>query len=153
MLGVQTRKKWKSLFHIPDMFTVQVLILQIGGHWPIDYTKVLPNSLAFLSKYINYLVFAYVTFLNWHMSVLYFIKFLVDSYSDVEVPVVEISDSLMSVILHWYAGMAGFYLQIYHEDCKQMLWKINHDFRLRSSRGACWASTRFILVCDAYVRL
>lgn len=135
MLGIQMRKKWKSVFHMPDLFTTQVLILQIGGHWPVDYSKILPKSWANLSKYINYMYFAYVTFLNWHMCVLYSTKFLINFLSDEEVPVTNLSDSLMSVILHGYGGFASIYVQIYHEDCKRMLQRMNTMFRQRSSRG------------------
>lgn len=69
------------------------------------------------------------------MAVLNGIRFVIDSLAEEEVPVADLSHSLMWVILHLYSGFAGFYLQIYHEDCKRMLERINALFRSRSSRG------------------
>lgn len=135
VLGIQIKKKWKLSYHQSDLFQLQVLILQFGGHWPINYGKILPKKWAGLSKLINIVYMTFVTFLNWHIAILYFVKFLKDSRSAEMVPIVEISDSLMSTILHLYAGFGSFYMQVYHEQCKRILKKMNERFLMRSAKG------------------
>lgn len=135
VLGIQLRKKWKREFLIEDLFSVQVLILQIGGHWPVDYSKILPRSWAFLSKYINYMVFSYVIFLSWHMSVLQFASFISDALSGETVQIMNLLDSVTSTVMYFYAGLSSFCLQYYHEECKAMLMRMIEKFRRRSARG------------------
>lgn len=133
VLGVQTKKKWKRSFNVEDLFSLHILFMQIAGHWPVDYTKVLPSRLAFLNKYINYAFMFYVSFLNGHMVLLYFINFLIDSKA--EASVTQISDSLMSTILHSFGCFGGAYIQLNHKKLKHIFNRINESFRMRSSRG------------------
>lgn len=130
------KNKWKREFLIEDLFEVQIFILQLGGHWPVDYTRILPASLAFLSKYINRVVYVLVTFLNGHMCVLFLIKFVTDLHASE--PFMILANSVWSFVLHLFAGFASFYFQYYHDECKAMLTHINTKFRRRSARGKFW---------------
>lgn len=134
-IQINLRQKWNSSFTIDNLFKLQILIMQIGGHWPINYERILPTNYSYLSKYINICVMIFVTCLSWHISVLYFIKFWIQTHTDDEVSVVDISDSLMSVILHLYGGFGSIYLQLYHKKCKQLIENINEKFRKRSAKG------------------
>lgn len=140
MFGIQIRKNWKRSFNTDDFFWYQIIYMQMAGHWPIDYTKVLPDSMAFLSRYINLFYMTFITFANWHMAVLFTVSFLMDAFSDEEVSVTKSSDEIMSIVLHCYSGFGGFYIQANQKKCLAIMKKINERFHRRSARGMCAGS-------------
>lgn len=138
VLGIQTNKKWKRTFDVDNLFQVHIFLMQIAGHWPVDYAKYLPSQLACLSRYMNIVFMSWISFLNAHMSVLYFVNFLKDSQTDATMLV--LTDSLMSTILHAYSFFGGFYIQINYKKMTKMFAIFNEGFRKRSARGKFYAA-------------
>lgn len=145
VLGIQVSRKWKSQINIKQLLHVQILYMKIGGHLPVDYTKYLPNSLAFLSNIINAFYFAFNSFLNLHICALYLVQFIKYSYS--EASVTQISDALMSTILHAYGFSAGLYMQLYHRDCVKIFEFMNENFKMRSAKGKIRKTKLNICIC------
>lgn len=143
MLGIQIRKKWKRTFTIDHFFRLHIFFMQISGQWNVNYGKVLPQSLGFLSRYINLFYMVFINFCNFHMSVLFAIHFLMDFFSDEEISVTKRSDQIMSVILYCYAGFGGVYIQINQEKFTKLMRKMNERFHMRSAPGE-------VLLYDVY---
>lgn len=135
MAPMKQKGWWKREFPIDDLFSKPIKVLQLGGHWPVDYSRVLPASWAHLSQYINYVVFFTVTFMSWHMAVLHLTKLTLNIMSDEEVPIPALLDSFMSGVLHLQTGLGSFFLQYYHKECKELIERMNEKFRRRSSPG------------------
>lgn len=139
MLGFQTNKKWKRAIQVDNLFWLHILFMQVSGHWPIDYTKILPQPLAFASKYLNIMYMSFITFLNWHSAVLFIIKFFMD-VNNADVSVTIISDDIMSIIMHCYSGFGGFYIQINRPKVERIMRMMNEQFHRRSDSGLTYVT-------------
>lgn len=135
MLGIQIRKKWKPSFHVDHFFRLQIFFMQISGQWNVNYGKVLPRSLEFLSRYINIFYMVFINFCNLHMAVLFAINFFIDFFSGEVISVTKQSDEIMSIILYSYGVFGSVYIQINQKKFTKLMYKINDQFHMRSAAG------------------
>lgn len=133
---------WKKNYEKKNLLDAEIVLLKIGGHLAVNYENYLPKSLSFLSVILNAVWMFHAAFSNFHMIILYLTQLFIHLQNDGTVT--QISDALMSTILHFYAFSAGLFMTVYYKRCLNICDFINKNFKRRSAPG------EFLIQCFVF---
>lgn len=128
-------------FFVPNLMDLQVFLLKVNGQGPIDFTKYLPECLAFLSKPFVFLYYVFWCLLALLIAILFFITFIINFNND-NSTIPEITNAFIQSVIYGFAFYSTIHFQWYQKDLAKMVNFMIENFKMRSARG--W--TKFFFV-------
>lgn len=135
MLFKNASWKWKKHFYVPNPMRFQVILMKIGGHYPIDFKKLLPNILSFLSTPLAFIYFAFWSFVGLHIATLFIVTLVMELRSNTAT-ITEISNAFVQSIIYTFSFYTTAHFQWYHKDMQQIVDFMIKNFKMRSARGS-----------------
>lgn len=125
---------WQKDFAVSNLISLQLLVMQVNGQWPINFGKYLPKYLSFLSKPLVILYSVFWSFMALHIAIFFFIAFLVKLNSE-NSTIPEMSSVFTQAIVFGFGCFTTVYFQWNHKKLAEMFNFVFKNFKLRSARG------------------
>lgn len=125
--------KWQKDFNVPNLISLQMIVMKVNGQWPIDFGKYLPKHLSFLSKPLLVFYCAFWSFMALHISILFFAAFLIKLNNNSPIP--DMSSVFTQSVVFGFAFYTTVHFQWNHDKLVEMFNFMFENFKLRSARG------------------
>lgn len=134
--GLKTSSySWQKDFSVPNLISLQSLVMQVNGQWPIEWSKYLPKHLSFLSKSLSIIYCVFWSFMALHISVFFFAAFVIKLNSD-NSTIPEMSTVYTQAVVFGFAFYTTVHFQWNHDQLAEMFDFVNTKFKMRSARGS-----------------
>lgn len=125
---------WQKDFNVPNLMSLQMLIMQVNGQWPINFEKYLPRQLSWLAKPMVVVYSIFWSFMALHISVLFFTAFIIKLNSG-NSTIPEMSTVFTQSIVFGFAFYTTSHFQWNYAILAEMFEFVLKDFKMRSNRG------------------
>lgn len=138
---------WQKDFRVPNLMSLQVFLMRFNGQWPIDFARYLPKYLSFLSKPLVLLVKIFWCLLAGHISLFFFIGFIIKLNSE-NSTIPEITTCFLQSMIYGFALFTTIHFQWNHKDLAKIISFVTEKFKMRSARGSnhLWCAYCFCLI-------
>lgn len=133
-------KGFNPNFQQKDNFLkIQIFWLKLLAMWPIDYKKILPSSLSFLSNILNGLYYIFWQFICLHLIVLHIVSLVLKWNEGLD----EISDFIMTTLIYVFSYFITVYYQLRYKKHKELKDFLDQNFKSRSAKGLTFTTSEF----------
>lgn len=145
-LAIKDPKIWNPEFHVKDLMWYQTILLKSAGMCYVNFEKILPTKLAFMSVILNWLIFAFFSFIHLHLAVLFFLEMIQSSTMEV------ITNAITMVIINTFAFITLLYYKLNYKKYLRMVDFMNAKFSTRSAYGLTFMTAeRSYIVANRYI--
>lgn len=117
----------------------QIFWLKLLAMWPVNYKKMLPLNLSFLSNILNGLYYIFWQFICLHLIVLHVVSLVLKWNEGLD----EISDFIMTTLIYVFSYFITVYYQVRYKKHKELQIFLNQHFKSRSAKGLTFTSSEF----------
>lgn len=133
-------KGFNPNFQQKDNFLkIQIFWLKLLAMWPINYKKILPSSLSFLSNILNGLYYIFWQFICLHLIVLHIVSLVLKWNEGLD----EISDFIMTTLIYVFSYFITVYYQLRYKKHKELKDFLDQNFKSRSAKGLTFTTSEF----------
>ncbi len=124
---------WQKNFDVPNLLSLQMFVMRLNGEWRIDFGKYLPKQLSFLSKPLIILYCAFWSFMALHISIFFFVAFVIRLKNDSPIP--DMSSVFTQGVVFGFAFYTTVHFQWNHNRLEELFNFVFVNFKMRSARG------------------
>lgn len=133
-------KGFNPNFQQKDNFLkIQIFWLKLLAMWPINYKKILPTSLSFLSNILNGVYYIFWQFICLHLIVLHIFSLVLKWNEGLD----EISDFIMTTLIYVFSYFITVYYQFRYKKHKELKDFLDQNFKSRSAKGLTFTTSEF----------
>lgn len=122
-------QKWSPTFFESSLMRYQTFLLKTVGMCDIDFGRFLPSQLKFISHVLNFLIFAFFSFIHIHLALL-FVQDMINSDQ-----LHRITNAITMIIINSFAFFTLLYYKLNNKKYLKMVDYMDENFKARSEYG------------------